>query len=159
MKIFIFAILVFFCSCINFKTKSYVHKEHHFVGDCINDSLVPIIDLKLKKLGFDNIDTFDYKGHNHYKYSMTFTKKDNDSSKFFNIWSFQYKNNVFEAINTYGDLHDLSTIVHNTLSADKKDTLFWNVINFLNQYCDLRDSIDEYVFIKTPFSKTYKLKE
>lgn len=149
MKIFIFAIFLLLYSCINNKSKPYHHYYDSIIGDCINDSLFSIIDLKMKNLGWEDLDTIERNGNYRFKYSRSYKEKYKDMEiTIYNKWSFEYNKNKFIALNHWYEEYGFGPSGKNNLSTDKKDTLFWNVINFLNQYCELRDTT--IVIIHTP---------
>lgn len=72
--------------------------------------------------------------------TVIFKEKDSiNDSKETVIWNFFYtkKGLVFENYNCKFN----QKCVTNTLKTNKKDTLFWNVVNIVRNHCELKDTI------------------
>lgn len=137
-------VIVFFTfsSCSNNKSIPYLHRVNAIVGDCYNDSLLSILDIRMKELGWENNDTIKFTRNysSDFNEILKFIDEYNRNIKVMSYWSIKIKKNNLIAHNHWFEEYGWGPAGYNTLATDKQDTLFWNIINILKQYCNVRDT-------------------
>lgn len=135
-------ILMSLISCINLDVLP-IKETKSIVGDCFNDSLLLDFDLKMKSLGWQQVKKSKHEAIDTLIYNKKYLYESqiNESVNFNTIeWELVVIDNKFIATNYL--YHDSNKYLKEfmNLQTHKQDTLFWNVVNLLDKYCELRDS-------------------
>lgn len=142
--------LLSFSSCS--KKNTYINKKTNLiVGDCFNDNLLLEIELKMASIGWLR-DTKQVKDkgeiHNYFEKRPHYLDSSHSINSFGGIvlipinnnWEISILNNKLIAKNTWGEGFDVYSFQTKSLSTDKHDTSFWNIVNMLKEYCEVYDS-------------------
>lgn len=139
-----------FSSCSNKVSHDEYFYYNALVGDCISDSIFQNVKLELEKLNWLDDSIYNYGKTVNYiisKMIINYSKIDSLTTKEFSTWFISIKDYKLKASNssqTYMGLYNFSNgskEIYKDLSTNKKDTSFWNVVEILNKYCSVRDSI------------------
>jgi len=149
--------LLSFSSCSNKKSGQEQIIINYIIGDCISDSLMPELNLKINNLNWypkHNKISFE---SNYLYYTKTIPSFNNNCDTCLEEVRFLeiiIKDNKLQCRNNWIVLNEYTSGV-NTLYTDKKDTSFWNIVNVLKEYCDLRDT--SYIYKSEIYDKLPEL--
>jgi len=130
--------LLSFSSCSNKKSGQEQIIINYIIGDCISDSLMPELNLKINNLNW-------YPKHNKISFESNYL--------YYTKTIPSFNNNCDTCLEEVRFLEII--IKDNTLYTDKKDTSFWNIVNVLKEYCDLRDT--SYIYKSEIYDKLPEL--
>lgn len=151
-------------SCSNKKKISYQYRYNVIIGDCFKDSISYELDTVMNRLGMELI-KYDMKdkpyeiyidpnrngyyglGMGYYDFDKIYYKNILNDKIQKSIWLILIKENKLTLENRLY-YSSLDSIVYRTLKTNKQDTSFWNVIDVIKKYCDIRDTlmIDYYFY-------------
>jgi hypothetical protein len=142
--------MISFSSCAKNELVPWPYEINAIKGDCFNDSLLFDIELKIKKLGWDIEDTNNNRNFTTFNCYKVLPMKDTNQRNYevYSKWYLKVNNNKLIAVNSWTAEYFVYGEGTKTLSTEKQDTSFWNVVNLFSKYCDIRDS--SYIINRRP---------